>query len=98
MRHNLLYLVVKESALTRVKESAQDTYPTVPCVPYGLRDLQVFRDQPLVSLTPAAVKVQFLILVFSCITQLVQKAFFIFSFLPYSSVNNPYGATIVFRR
>nr|DAS30231.1 MAG TPA: hypothetical protein [Caudoviricetes sp.] len=43
----------------------------MPCVPYGLRDLQVFRDQPLISLTPAAVKVQFLILVFSCATQLI---------------------------
>ena len=33
--------------------------------------LQVFRDQPLISLTPAAVKAQFLILVSSCAMQLV---------------------------
>ena len=33
--------------------------------------LQVFRDQPLISLTPAVVKVQFLMLVFSCAMQLV---------------------------
>nr|DAF56398.1 MAG TPA: Photosystem II reaction centre I protein (PSII 4.8 kDa protein) [Myoviridae sp. ct0Qb19] len=85
MRHSLLYLVVKESALIpRKREHVKHR-----CVPYWLRDLQVFRDQPLISLTPAAVKVQFLILVFECVFTQWDKKFFIFSFLPYNPVNNP---------
>nr|DAG44757.1 MAG TPA: hypothetical protein [Caudoviricetes sp.] len=60
----------------------------MPCVPYRLRAYKCLETSRFISLTPAAVKVQFLILVFSCIMQLVQMIFFIFSFLPYNPVNN----------
>nr|DAG79193.1 MAG TPA: hypothetical protein [Caudoviricetes sp.] len=67
MRHSLLYLVVKESALIpRKREHVKHR-----CVPYWLRVYKCLGTSRFISLTPAAVKVQFLILVFGCITQLV---------------------------
>lgn len=68
--------MVKESALIpRKREHVRHLSHGALCsIPVA--GLQVFRDQPLISLTPAAVKVQFLMLVFECVFTQWDKNFF----------------------
>nr|DAF52549.1 MAG TPA: hypothetical protein [Siphoviridae sp. ctCb814] len=82
MRHNLILSCGKSvNSHPRKREYARHLSHGA-LRPIQVAGLQVFRDQPLISLTPAAVKVQFLILVFGCIIATGVNDFF-YIFFPF---------------